>query len=260
MVNGGFTMALALGVPLSTVLGSVSSWRMTFVLVAGLAAVATLGLAAQFRRSPVNSSIATTPAASLRERIAVARRPGVHRALGVTLLWAMSCWSVYTYIAVFLAAAAGIQGRALGGVLLLCGVAAAVGVSVGGWANDRRGSRSVLASSLAVMALALAGMSLSARMLHGAIAPLLVATAAWSIAVWAFHPAQQARLLGLGGPALGPIALSANASALYMGCSIGAVVGSIALHLAPPTFLGWVGACGALAALAALLQPSARAT
>jgi predicted MFS family arabinose efflux permease len=61
---------------------------------------------------------------------------------------------------------------------------------------------------------------------HTALVPVLVAVAVWGFAVWAFFPAQMARLIAAGPPAQAPVALSLNTSTMYLGFSLGSAVGA----------------------------------
>src|SRR5271168_86211 len=84
VVNGGTSGALVLGVPLGAIVGNNFGWRATFVGVAVLAAIATIGLIAGLRRD-VGLAL---PVASVRERLAVARQSPVLVGLLITTLWA----------------------------------------------------------------------------------------------------------------------------------------------------------------------------
>ena len=54
-----------------------------------------------------------------------------------TLLWAVGGYTVYTYIAPFLATVAGLEGSHIGYALFLWGAAAFAGLLIGGVATDR---------------------------------------------------------------------------------------------------------------------------
>jgi predicted MFS family arabinose efflux permease len=251
IVNGGTTIAIALGVPLGALVGDRLGWRMTFAGVAILAAIATVGLIAGLRPGiGAGSAIA-----SLRERIAVARQPVVLAALLVTTLWATGAYTVYTYLATYLAAATGIAGAGTGLVLFMWGIAAAVGLFIGGALNDKLGPRSVIVPSLVLLALAFVSLAASARLLSqgAALVPVLVAVATWGLAAWGFFPAQQARLIGIAGLKAAPVVLSLNASFMFVGFSAGAALGAVTLAHGTAADLGWVGAaCEAAAALLVL--------
>jgi predicted MFS family arabinose efflux permease len=191
------------------------------------------------------------PTATLRERIDIARQPIVLMTLLVTTLWAMGAYTIYTYLALFIARTTELHGAQIGYVLFTWGVSAAVGVFVGGKAVDRLGSRRVIIPCLAVSILAFSLMSASAHWLSASLAlvPVLVGVVGWGIAHWCFYPAQQAGLIGIAGLRGTPIALSLNASFMYLGFSLGAALGSMTLSIASVSDLGWVAAFCELAAL-----------
>src|SRR6202790_511061 len=140
IVNGGMTIAIVLGLPLGAMIGDRLGWRTTFLGVGVLAAMATAGLIFGLRRGVGDHM----PVATLRERIEVARRPAVLLALFVTTAWAVGAFTVWTYIAPYLTATAGLDGPQISGVVFLWGVAAAIGIFGGGHLNDKIGSRSVI--------------------------------------------------------------------------------------------------------------------
>lgn len=256
IVNGGLTVAIALGVPLGTFIATRFGWRMTFAGLAMIAAVATAGLSLGL---PGNIG-AGLPTASLRERINVARQPAVLLALLGTTLWAMGGYTVYTYLALFVQAVTTIQGAHVGYVLFMWGVAAAIGVALGGIANDKFGFRSVILPALFFMVVSFLTLSATAHLLSQtmAIAPVFVAVAVWGIAAWAFYPAQQARLIAIAGIKVAPIALSLNASFMYLGFSLGAGVGSLTLAYSRVSNLGLVAATFVVASLILTLGTTRR--
>ena len=140
IVSGGTSIAVALGVPLGSMVGARFGWRAMFVGVGVLALIATLGLLAGLARD-VGSKLHVT---TLRERIGVIRQPGVLRTLLVTTLWATGAYTVYTYIATFLHVTAGIEGASLSAVLFVWGLSAAIGIFAGGTLTDRHGPQPVI--------------------------------------------------------------------------------------------------------------------
>jgi predicted MFS family arabinose efflux permease len=247
IVNGGLSMAIALGVPAGAVLGGALSWRATFGSVAVLSVLAVAGLLAGLPRG-IGSGLAQV---SLRQRIATAARPAVLLTLLVTTLWAMASYTTYTYLAPLLDAATTIHGPAIGFVLFGWGIAAAIGLAISGPAVDRKGPRAVILPALATSTTAFVLISLAAHILGAqfAILPIALAIAAWGVAHWAFYPAQQTKLVGVAGVASAPVALSLNASFMYLGFSLGAGLGSLTLHYSAIANLGFVSALCAGAAL-----------
>jgi predicted MFS family arabinose efflux permease len=251
IVAGGISVAVALGVPLGAVIGERFGWRLNFIIVGALSLMATIGLLSGLPRD-----IAVhMPVASLRERFDVARRPAVLLALLVTLLWATGAYAVYTYLAPFLALSAGIAGSSIGGVLFMWGLAAVVGIRLGGNLNDRFGNLPVILTSLAVLAVAFLCLSTIAVLFPppAARVPILLSIALWGLSAWAFFPAQQARLVNIGGINVAPVTLSLNSSFQFFGFSTGAALGAVIIAIASPNSLGWVGASCQLCALALVL-------
>lgn len=256
VVNGGITIAIALGVPLGAVVGHALGWRMTFAGVAGLAIIAAAGLLIGLPRD-IGAGI---PTATLRERIAVARNPVVLATLLTTTLWATGAYTVYTYLSPFLASVTGLTGTHIGLVMFLWGLAAAVGVVTGGNASDRFGPLAVIVPMIALSALAFVTLSISAGVLspRAALLPVLAAIVLWGVAHWAFYPAQQARLIDIAGVKVASIVLSLNASFMYIGFSIGAALGALTLAHASVAGLGWVAAVCEIAALLVTLMIAGR--
>jgi predicted MFS family arabinose efflux permease len=251
IVTGGSSIAVALGVPLGAIIGHAMGWRMTFVGVGILGSLAVAGLLFGFPRS-VGAGIG---APTLRERLAVIQQPPVLAALLVTVIWGTGAYTVYSYLVPYLTRVVGIDDSHVGFALFIWGCAAVTGLFTGGAINDRFGARAMILPALALLALAFAGLSFVPNLAGGKIllAYAVVAIVVWGVAGWGFFPAQQARLIGIAGVKSAPIALSLNASSMYLGFSLGAALGSITLIYASVTSVGWVAALCELAALALML-------
>jgi len=247
IVNGGLSMAIALGVPLGALIGDGMGWRTTFAGVAVLSALALTGLLFGLPRG-IGADIAV---ATLKERVTTVAQPAILLTLCVTTLWAMASYVTYTYLALFIANATSIHGAQISFVLFLWGIAAAVGLAVSGKAVDKRGPRAVILPALATSTLAFLLMSFSAHWMNKdwADMPVLLAVIAWGIAHWAFYPAQQTTLVGVAGVKSAPIVLSLNASFMYLGFSLGAGLGSLVMAYSRSSNLGLVSATAVLGAL-----------
>ena len=246
IVTGGTSVAVALGVPLGALVGDYFGWRVNFAAVGVLALIATAGLLSDSRNIAER-----LPVASLRQRLDVARQPAVLLALLSTMMWATGAFAIYTYLAPFLARATGLTGSSVSAVLFTWGVAAVIGLRLGGRLTDRFGHLPVIVTSLSVLALAFLSLSTSAVFLSPAAAraPILFAIALWGVSAWAFFPAQQTRLISIAGVKVAPVALSLNASFQFLGFSSGAALGSLTVVHASPLALGWVGASCVIVAL-----------
>jgi predicted MFS family arabinose efflux permease len=256
IVNGGLTAAIALGVPLGALVGERFGWRITFVGVSALSAVAAVGLAQGLPRG-VGAAMVTAP---LADRVRAVRNPRVARTLFVTTIWASGSYAVYTYVAPLLYVATPLRGSQIGVALFTWGLAAGVGLFISGHATDRLGSGVVLRASLTTLTIALTGLAVVVNVLRPAqaVVPVLAAMAVWGLSSWAFFPAQQTRFIELVGVPSAPVALSLNASFMYLGFSLGAALGGFSLLRVGPRHLGFVGAACELAALTLLLLNQAR--
>jgi predicted MFS family arabinose efflux permease len=258
VVNAGITVAIALGVPLGALVGRHLGWRATFVVVAVLSAFAAAGVAFGLKKG-IGAGL---PVASLRERAAVAGHPAVLVTLLSTTLWATGAYTLYTYLSPFLAATVGLGATQISGVMFLWGLSAAIGVFAGGALTDRVGTLRVIVPGLMLGATAFLALGVSAAVADPGrmLAPVLVAIVVWGLSHWGFWPAQQARLIELAGVKVAPIAMSLNASFMYLGFSAGAGLGGWTVAHHPVGSLGFVAAGADLAAvLTALLLAAARA-
>jgi predicted MFS family arabinose efflux permease len=246
-ITGGLTVSFVVGIPLGSVIGTYAGWRMTFVMVAALGLVAVLGIRALPR-------VEASPAISLRERARALRQPAVLAALCLTTLGLMGGFVVFTYVSPLLAEITGYGGAGVSGLLFLFGVAALLGNWLGGYGADHMGYARLVAAILIVLSLSLLGFSLlvglsgTALAVPGTVAVLVL----WGVAGFALNPLQQHRVAGLA-PRTRNVALSLNASAIYLGQGAGAGLGALVLGRGSLATLGWTGALCALAALALLL-------
>jgi predicted MFS family arabinose efflux permease len=247
MVTNGLTLAIIAGVPLGVLVGESFGWRATFLAVAGLAALSLLGIIARLPHQPPGAT------ASLTERLALARRFDVLAILSTSVLTVAGTFTVYTYLSVFLTAVAGFGPQGLAMVLLGFGLASAVGARVGGNAADHWGARATVILCGCLALLAYLALSLGAAIGPARGVPVLLpAILLWGLASWGLITAQQARLVALA-PALAPVSLSLNSSAIYLGSATGAVVGAVVIAHGEVGRLGWAAASVSLAALLTVL-------
>jgi predicted MFS family arabinose efflux permease len=248
IVVGGSAAATALGVPIGSFLGNTADWRMTFVMIAALAAAGVVGLAFGLRRD-LPRSVST-----LSERLAVGRRPDILHGLMVTFLFAVGLSVVFTYLAPLLTRAAGFDAGMISAALLVWGLSAAAGNALGGIAADRVGPEWTLRLGLLTLAAAFGMIGFAATVLsHASAGPVMIAAVGfWGAAGWAVFAAQMTHLARLA-PQVAVVTLSLNASTFYAGIATGSAVGSLAVAFGGLTNLGWIAAALQLAALAMFL-------
>jgi predicted MFS family arabinose efflux permease len=253
LVGAGTTAALVLGVPLGTWAGVLFSWRVTYGLVAGMGALATLSCLALLPDAPA-------PPVSLRARVAPLVQPRVALGLGVTMFGFLGWFAVHTYIAPLLRQVTHLEGAALSGMLLVYGLASVVGNFLGGYAADRWGSTRTIALSLTGLALALASLPLVAASIPRgipAVAGTVVSLVAWGVAGWMLRSAQYMHLIALA-PTSAAVLLALNASATWLGVAGGAALGGAVISVASPAALGWAGAACQVLALGVLFLGTRR--
>ena len=134
-------------------------------------------------------------------------------------------------------------------MLAFFGVVSFAGSQFGGYAADRWPRERFLAVVFVVLIAAFPLMSVGPHIGGGAGAALLLAgLALWGLFGWAFPIVQQARLVTLD-PAMAPITLSLNISALYVGVAIGSSLGAWALARWSVNSLGLVAGASEILAL-----------
>ena len=248
IVFGGLTVALALGVPAGSLLGGPLGFRGVFALVAGAGLLAAIGVRLLVPAVPA------PPHVTLKERVAVLGNRTVQVVLLVTVLGVLSVMSVYIYVVPLLAAFTGATGPAVGALLTVYGVGALIGNNLGGRAADRFGPRRTLQVVFVGIVIALATLPLTLTTVPGAVVALLV----WSIVTWAFNPPFQSLILDVAGEQ-GALALSLNASAIYLGAGLSGMVGGLVVSGPGVQFLPLVGA-GLAVVGAAVFLTSIRGT
>lgn len=247
VVVGGTTVAVAIGAPLGALLATFAGWRGTFFAIAAFGALAGLVLAWRLPRGMTGTRL------SLQARLGAALRPGVLPVLATTLLALTGAFTVFSYIAPLAMQGAGLGEIALPALLLAFGVGAVAGNIAGGQLADRIGATRTVGGSLALLTGIMALLSAVPALPPALAVPLLFALMVlWGLIGWALPPAQASRIVKLA-PDAAPIVLSLNASALYFGVALGAVVGGAVLRFGGPVDLGVVAALFPLAALGVLL-------
>jgi MFS transporter, DHA1 family, inner membrane transport protein len=241
IVMAGLSGAIALGVPIGTLVSRLGDWRLTIWLVAAL------GLFAMAGALLVLPVVPSSPALRLRERLAPLADPRVVTTLAVSFVVNFGAFMIYTYVSVVFDRATGGDSARLAVLLSVCGVAATVGSLVGGTLADRFGNRIVINVAIVVLALDFALMPWSGRGLGWAAA----AIALWGVCIGSFGVALQHRLLAITS-ALSTILLGLNTSAVYLAIAGSGAIGALALGWLSPHDLPLLSAilfvCGAFGA------------
>jgi len=238
IVIAGLSAATALGAPLGTFIGGWLNWRATMWFVAGVGALAAIGVAWRLPQIPA------PPAVSLARRLAPLGDARVLLTLLTTWLVYTGTFLVYTYIGLSFDRATGGDPRVLAGLLLLWGVAATFGNLASGRLTDRFGSRRIITTVITLLALDFALLPWTSASLTTA-APALVV---WGLCSWGLLVPQQHRLISIT-PDATPLLLGLNSAALYVGVSMSGLIGGAAISWFDRHALGLVSAVFFTAAL-----------
>ena len=237
LVVSGLNLATVLGAPLGTWIGVHFGWRLSFVMVAGLAGVAFLllvfcGLPASATRGPL----------SLRERLSPITHPRVVLALLPAFLWNVGVYVLYPYIALLLEQQLHVADVS---VLLAC---FGLGIVLANGMSGRLADRFAPTLLVVVFLVGLIVIQLLLPLVTTTISSGAVMLLLWGMSFALLFIPQQQRLLTLA-PEHASVLLALNNSALYLGIAGGAAVGGLALRWLSTPQLASLGVIGMLAAL-----------
>ncbi|MGF1431501.1 MFS transporter [Kitasatospora sp. LaBMicrA B282] len=222
-VFAGMTAASVLGVPLASFLGSTLSWRPALAGVSALSLVALVLVAVLVPEIPAGE-----PPTAAAYRAAL-RTPGALPTVTTTLLFMAAQFTVYAVAGAYLAARFGASAGMVSMTLMAFGVLGVLGNGLAPRVSEKLGGTRTITLSLTGLAVALAALIVVPKV---AVVGLLL-FAAWAFFSQMYQAPQQARLIHIL-PAHPGLILALNASALYLGMSLGSLLGS--------TFLSPVGA------------------
>lgn len=212
----GTPIALSLGVPLGTWLGTAIDWRSAFAIMSALTLVLIVWVLVKVPDYPGQASHERLP---LRK---VFTTPGVRPVLGVVMAWMLAHNILYTYVAPFVAQA-GLAAH-VGVVLLVFGVAALVAIGMTGRLVDHHLRATVLAS-LAIFA----AVSLSFVWLAQTPAAVYVGVAVWGLTFGGAATLLQTALADTAGDGA-DVALSLNVVSWNSAIAGGGLIGGVLLE------------------------------
>ncbi|WIA62564.1 MFS transporter [Stenotrophomonas sp. BIO128-Bstrain] len=236
VVFGGLTLALALGVPLGTYLGSVLSWQVIFMAVAASGAIGFVGLLALM---PTDSNGASAQANAM-DGLKAMFNPRLLAGAGITVLAYAGSFALYTYIMPILLQVTNVSESTASLLMLGYGVMAAIGNVWGGRLADRKGADFAVMTVLVGLAVVLLAIWASAPSL-----PLMVLlTGLLGALTYAAVPPLQARVIGLShihAPQAPAVAAGLNIAGFNGGIALGSLLGGASLEAMGLTSTAWVG-------------------
>ncbi|WP_423175121.1 MFS transporter [Stenotrophomonas maltophilia] len=236
VVFGGLTLALALGVPLGTYLGSVLSWQVIFMAVAASGAIGFLGLLVLMPTDRDQQA-----QANAMDGLNAMFNPRLLAGAGITVLAYAGSFALYTYISPILLQVTHVSESTASLLMLGYGVMAAIGNVWGGRLTDRKGADFAVMTVLVGLAVVLLAIWASAPSL-----PLMVLlTGLLGALTYAAVPALQARVIGLShihAPQAPAVAAGLNIAGFNGGIALGSLLGGASLEAMGLTSTAWVGA------------------
>uniref|UniRef100_UPI003742CEFA MFS transporter n=1 Tax=Chitinophaga dinghuensis TaxID=1539050 RepID=UPI003742CEFA len=233
----GLTVAIIVGVPLGTYIGQHLGWRATF---GGVAVLGVIGLIATALLLP--SNLKQEAPLQLKDQLQVLRNKHILLVLAITALGYGGTFVVFTYLATLLEKVTGFQANAVSILLLVYGVAIALGNVIGGKISNHHPAK-VLIRLFLYQVIILLAFTFTAHYRIGAVVTLLLMGGM----SFATVPGLQLYIVQLAGkylPGTEDISSSLNISAFNLGVAIGSYVGG-AVVAAPMLGLSatpWIGA------------------
>jgi predicted MFS family arabinose efflux permease len=222
IVSMGQSLAVLVGVPIGAWVATTYSWRIDYIAIAMMAAIAA---AALFLKLPTGMH---GDAQTMADRARVIRNPGVVPALVTTMLFMVAAYPPLVYIGAVMDEAA-LDKSGLPLMLFANGVGAVVAGLSAGRLADRIGNRQVVAGTGILLVICLAALVALPHLppvTRGAtlfVSMAVIGYCGW--AYWIAHCSQMAHLA----PSSVPVAISLNLTALNIGVAIAAAVGGIVL-------------------------------
>ncbi|MDI7864877.1 MFS transporter [Rhizobiaceae bacterium n13] len=243
MMFMGLTVAIVTGVPLGTYIGQTFGWRATFAAVAGLGVIAFVGILAL-----LPNTLKKALPASLMDQVRVLGSGRLLIVFAMTALGYGGTFVAFTFLASILEEVTGFAASSVSLILVLYGVAIAIGNIVGGRLANRSPVRALIGLFIA-QAIVLVLFSFTAVSPWLAIPTL----AALGFLSFANVPGLQLYVVQLARehrPAGVDVASALNIAAFNLGIAVGAWIGGLvvqsSLGLGATPWVGAILVAGAL--------------
>ena len=234
----GSAVAMIVGLPLGRAVGLLLGWRMTFLSVACVAALALAFMAV------------TLPPLPSEGKFSVHKLPKLlsNKALVLlyvfTAVWVVGYYTAYSYIEPFLGQIAGLDERHVTTTLMLFGVAGIIGGQVFARLYGH-GPLRFIGSMAVIMTICLAMLLPSATCEWSIWGVCLL----WGMSTTACNIAQQSELIAMTPNTDTAVAMSIYSGIFNLGIGSGAAVGGVVCSVASVDSIGWAGCLWSAAAL-----------
>lgn len=232
----GLTVAIVTGVPLGTYIGQHFGWRATFI---GVAALGIIGLIASSLLIP--DTLQKSKPLQLKDQLKVLKNPSILLVLAITALGYGGTFVSFTYMAPLLENISGFSADATSLLLLIYGIAIALGNVIGGKVANQKPIKALM---IMFVLQALVLLVLSFTVFHQIAA--VITLFAMGILAFSNVPGLQLYVVQMAEkylPGTEDVASALNIAAFNVGIAIGAIIGghvvesSLGIQSTP-----WVGA------------------
>jgi len=246
----GLTVATVTGVPLGTFIGQMFGWRATFW---GVALLGVVGIVASAILIPKN--IKDAPPAKFSDQLKILGNRPLLLAFAITALGYGGTFVAFTYLTPMLQEITGFTPKVVSIILLVYGVAVAIGNSIGGKAADRDPLKALLWMFVA-QAIILFILTFTAPFKVAGLITIFL------MGMFAFMnvPGLQILVVRLAEryvPAAVNVASALNIAAFNLGIAIGAFVGGLIVDSIGLIHTPWVGAVMVVGAVVLTVWSSA---
>ncbi|WP_144475390.1 MFS transporter [Cytobacillus oceanisediminis] len=230
----GLTVATVTGVPLGTFIGQLFGWRATF---GGVALLGVVGIIASAILIPKN--IKPAPPAKFSDQLKILGNGPLLLAFAITALGYGGTFVAFTYLTPILQDISGFSPKVVSIILLVYGVAVAIGNSIGGKAADKNPLKALLWMFIA-QAIILVILSFTAPFKVAGVITIFL------MGMFAFMnvPGLQVLVVRLAEryvPAAVNVASALNIAAFNLGIAIGAFVGGLIVDSIGLIHTPWIG-------------------
>lgn len=248
LVFGGVTVAMSLGVPVGTWLGTILHWQAIFLVIAACGLVGSLGIAALM---PIGSGETATKGADLRD-LGVLFDRRLLAGASIPMLSYTGSFALYTFVSPILLQVTNVSVATASLTLLAYGLGAALGNVLGGQLTDSQGMDRASVVLLVGIVLSLV---LIAFALHQPFA-MIGLVALLGLTTYGAIPPLQSRILMLAKrhrPQAMEVASGMNIAAFNAGVVIGSGIGGVTISTWGLPSLALVSAAIAVLSVLALL-------
>lgn len=218
----GLTLANVLGVPFGTAFGQWAGWKAPFWAIAGIGAMTFIALIALLPRKEGAEQV------NMRQEIKALSNGRIWIALGMTVLFAASMFTTFTYIAPILEDVTGLSASGVTWTLLLIGLGLTIGNIIGGRLADWNLTRALIGIFAATTIVQIAFSYTSASFIPAEITLFL-----WGAVTFAAVSGLQINVVNVGKDAPNLIS-TLNIGAFNVGNALGAALGGLVIEYGRP--------------------------